>query len=69
MSMTSKKPADLNPAMKPDISGGSSKAAGLSREIQTKIGHQLRAMYDDIVQEGVPDRFAELLRKLEKPEG
>ena len=39
--------------------------AGLNREIQAKIGQQLRAMYDDVVQEGVPDRFAELLRQLD----
>lgn len=40
---------------------------GLNREIQVKIGQQLRAMYDGIVQEGVPDRFADLLSKLDKP--
>ncbi|MBI4275552.1 MAG: hypothetical protein HY659_12725 [Rhizobiales bacterium] len=43
--------------------------SGLDREIQAKIGQKLRAMYDDIVQEGVPERFAELLRKLDKPSG
>lgn len=37
----------------------------LNREIQTKIGQQLRAVYDDIVDQGVPDRFAELLRNLD----
>ena len=40
--------------------------AGLGRDIQTKIGLQLRAMYDDVVKEGVPDRFSELLRKLDE---
>jgi hypothetical protein len=40
--------------------------SGLTREIQAKIGQQLRAMYDDVVQEGVPDRFADLLRQLDK---
>ncbi len=38
---------------------------GLNAEIQSRIGHQLRAMYDDIVRQGVPDRFAELVRKLD----
>ena len=27
-----------------------------------------RAMYDDVVRQGVPDRFAELIRKLDVPE-
>jgi hypothetical protein len=40
--------------------------AMLGREIQTKIGEQLRAMYDDVVGQGVPDRFVELLRQLDK---
>ncbi|RAI36839.1 hypothetical protein CH341_30085 [Rhodoplanes roseus] len=39
----------------------------LNREIQTKIGQQLRAIYDDVVDQGVPDRFAELLRNLDAP--
>lgn len=38
----------------------------LGRDIQGKIGQQLRAMYDDVVKEGVPDRFADLLRKLDE---
>ncbi len=41
------------------------KQGGLNTEIQSRIGHQLRAMYDDIVRQGVPDRFAELVRKLD----
>ena len=40
---------------------------GLNAEIQSRIGHQLRAMYDDVVRQGVPDRFAELVRKLDEP--
>lgn len=38
----------------------------LNRDIQTKIGQQLRAIYDDVVDQGVPDRFVELLRNLER---
>ena len=45
----------------------SGKQGGLNAEIQSRIGHQLRAMYDDIVRQGVPDRFAELVRKLDVP--
>jgi hypothetical protein len=40
---------------------------GLNAEIQSRIGHQLRAMYDDVVRQGVPERFADLIRKLDVP--
>jgi hypothetical protein len=45
------------------------KQGGLNAEIQSRIGHQLRAMYDDVVRQGVPDRFADLIRKLDGPQG
>jgi len=38
----------------------------LGREVQNKIGQQLRAMYDDVVNDGVPDRFVDMLRKLDE---
>jgi len=41
------------------------KPGGLNAEIQSRIGHQLRAMYDDVVRQGVPDRFVDLIRKLD----
>jgi hypothetical protein len=44
-------------------------SARLGRDVQQKIGQQLRAMYDDVVKEGVPDRFDELLRKLDNSQG
>ncbi|OIQ68994.1 hypothetical protein GALL_494070 [mine drainage metagenome] len=44
------------------------KQGGLNAEIQSRIGHQLRAMYDDVVRQGVPDRFVELIRKLDEAE-
>ena len=40
------------------------KHGGLSAEIQSRIGHQLRAMYDDVVRQGVPDRFTDLLNRI-----
>jgi hypothetical protein len=43
------------------------KQGGLNPEIQSRIGHQLRAMYDDVVRQGVPERFVELIRKLDVP--
>jgi Anti-sigma factor NepR len=38
----------------------------LDRVIQARIGDQLRAMYDDLMQQPVPDRFTDLLAKLEQ---
>jgi hypothetical protein len=38
----------------------------LDRGIQTRIGDQLRAMYDDLMEQPVPDRFKDLLAKLEQ---
>jgi len=49
--------------------GGVPGKGGLNAEIQSRIGHQLRAMYDDVVRQGVPDRFADLIRKLDVPHG
>jgi hypothetical protein len=43
--------------------------ARLTRDIQIKIGQQLRAMYTDVVDQGVPDRFVELLRQLDEEGG
>jgi hypothetical protein len=49
--------------------GAPRKQGGLNAEIQARIGHQLRAMYDDVVRQGVPDRFADLVRKLDQEPG
>ena len=38
----------------------------LGRDVQSKIGQQLRSMYDNVVSEGVPDRFSEMLRQLDQ---
>ena len=43
--------------------------ATLGREVQSKIGEQLRALYDDVISQGVPDRFADLLKQLEDKGG
>lgn len=64
--MSTRKPGQPSEKMHTD-STGDKPHSGLNREIQSKIGQQLRAMYDDVVQEGVPDRFAELLRRIDNP--
>lgn len=52
------------------LSGGSGHdengSRRLDKETQSKIGQQLRAMYDEVVRQGVPDRFSELLKQLEE---
>jgi hypothetical protein len=39
----------------------------LGRHAMAAIGRELRLMYDDIVAEGVPERFAAILRRLDHP--
>ena len=51
----------MHPATAPERTDPS-----LGRDVQTKIGQQLRAIYDDVVNQGIPDRFVELLNKLDK---
>lgn len=41
------------------------KPAKLGREVQARLGQQLRAMYDDVLNQGVPDRFADLLNRID----
>jgi Anti-sigma factor NepR len=43
-------------------------AAKLGPEIKAKIGQQLRIMYGEIVGQGVPDRFVDILRGLDGPD-
>lgn len=50
---------------RPPKAPSSGRPGGLNSEIQSRIGHQLRAMYEDVVRQGVPDRFAELIKKLD----
>ena len=41
------------------------KPAKLGRDVQARLGQQLRAMYDDVVNQGVPDRFNDLINRLD----
>ena len=42
--------------------------ARLGREVQARIGQQLRAMYNDVVNQGVPTHIADLVRRLSEHE-
>jgi hypothetical protein len=62
---TDKQPGRLGKSM--DVQTDVEKSeARLTREIQAKIGQQLRALYTAILDEGVPDRFVELLHRLDE---
>ena len=41
------------------------KPAKLGRDVQARLGQQLRSMYDEVVNQGVPDRFTDLLNRLD----
>jgi hypothetical protein len=51
------------------LSNNLSSEPRLDKMSQGRIGDQLRAMYDDLMQQPVPDRFADLLSKLEQSGG
>ena len=38
---------------------------GLDADVETHIGSRLRAMYDSVLREPVPDRFLDLLHQLD----
>ncbi len=42
--------------------------AGLDARLQAKIGQTLKAMYDEVAKAPVPDKFLDLLNKLEVQE-
>jgi len=39
----------------------------LGPDIKAKIGMQLRQIYGEIVDQGVPDRFVEIIKRLDDP--
>jgi hypothetical protein len=42
-------------------------APALGPYVMAAIGRELRRMYADTIAEGVPERFAEILRRLDEP--
>lgn len=79
--MSGKKPMNDDQSASPSATadtlaqapGRGDNLSALGSDIQSKIGQHLRAMYDDVVRQGVPDRFMDLLAQLDKaddtPEG
>ncbi len=64
--MNIRKPSRQRQSMK--LQGSEMKpVAKLGTEVKAKIGQQLREIYDDIVGQGVPERFTQILRGLDDP--
>ena len=64
--MNIRKPSWRRQSMK--LQGSDMKpVAKLGTDVKAKIGQQLRVIYDDIVGQGVPERFVEILRGLDDP--
>jgi anti-sigma factor NepR-like protein len=57
------KPETQDPMAKP-VTSTHKPEARLGREVQARIGQQLRAMYNDVVNQGIPDHIADLVRRL-----
>jgi Anti-sigma factor NepR len=73
--MTTTKPVNLQPPAPSDDKAETQDDMGkpatqrrsevrLGREVQARIGQQLRAMYDDVVSQGVPPHIADLVGRL-----
>ncbi len=58
--MNEDEPAGDLPGDRPAAMGG-----GLNNLTQQRIGHQLRTLYDSVLQQPVPDRFRDLIARLE----
>jgi hypothetical protein len=42
--------------------------APIGRELQAKIGQQLRAMYAELIEQELPEHLRELIRRLDLPQ-
>jgi hypothetical protein len=56
--------AHAAPAIPPAASGAPAGAAAPA-DVQAYIGRQLRAVFDDVAKQPVPQRFLDLMRQLE----
>jgi hypothetical protein len=63
--MKPRDPAKIGPL----VAGRRTPRGRLDTGIQSEIGKALRVMYDDVLKQGVPDRFANLLAKLDDARG
>ena len=60
------RPGEMNVASQ--AKAAAARPRKLDRSVQTAIGARLRAYYDGVEREAIPDRFVELLKQLDKKE-
>jgi hypothetical protein len=58
-----------DPDAHPEAGAGSAPSRSTGRELGDAIGRQLKALFDDVAAEPVPDRLRELLDELERKSG
>jgi hypothetical protein len=58
------RPGDMNVAS--EANAAAARPRKLDKSVQTAIGARLRAYYDGVEREPIPDRFVELLKRLDK---
>ncbi|WP_181702596.1 NepR family anti-sigma factor [Chthonobacter albigriseus] len=63
--MTRDRTQDEKPVRRTDGVAGKPDARPLSPDLQAHIGVRLKAYYDSVLSEPIPDRFAQLLDKLD----
>jgi hypothetical protein len=63
------KPLSPVPSATPSAASRSSVAEPKGAELSNQIGHKLRAMFDDVVAEPVPEKFHKLLEELDRKSG
>lgn len=66
--MTRKDSRDKKPRKNPGFGIDGHQETGSGQALGLAIGKRLRSYYDNIVAQPVPDRFVELLKKLEDSE-
>jgi hypothetical protein len=62
--MSNRKAPQAQPSV--NVALGPKSTVRLGSDIKARIGQQLHAMYSDVVNQGVPDRFSEILRRLDQ---
>lgn len=63
--------SEAGTSSQPPVNAGPQPAGGarLGTEVEAVIGRRLKALYDDVVNAPVPDRFMQLLAQLEQAQG
>ena len=64
---------DVRPAEDTDVSrdpgSAGAERGGSGPDVHAYIGRQLRAVYDDVAKQPIPERFIELMKQLESAGG